>query len=269
MQLTDKARASLTKVIEQFNTGNIGPMVEAVLIELPPDAPAARWTYRNRLLAAGQSQGEADNRGFNQWREVNRRVKKGASASFIFKPYTRKERNKKTGQDEQVFIGWTSIAVFPYSMTEPLEEAAGAVLTYEPKTPPPLRWLVEKWGMQAIFAPLQDVIGVHVRGQVIKTSGSIGTFFHELGHAAHYRIDREAFAVASDLEKETVAGIIAAVLCRLYAPEYDYSGEAWYRISDLGYRDPADAVMKVLALIEKVLAEIMGEVETHEMALAE
>src|SRR5689334_19781216 len=57
-----------------------------VFVRRKDDSPCRRWSWRNQLIVAVR--GYSDARGFRQWEQVGRRVKKGEKAFRILSPVT-------------------------------------------------------------------------------------------------------------------------------------------------------------------------------------
>ncbi|MBU0569211.1 ArdC family protein, partial [Patescibacteria group bacterium] len=90
MKLSIKAQASINKVIEKFKTGDLSPISKVARIQLDKSAPAHKWSLPNKIIAFVQAE-ELDCRGFRQWQQVGRHVKKGSKAVYIFRPHTIKK----------------------------------------------------------------------------------------------------------------------------------------------------------------------------------
>lgn len=90
------------------------------IFRTPDDAPCRKWSVSNFLLMRQQRSGDA--RGFNQWKAVNRNVKKGAKAIYILAPIMIKieKENKETGEKEDLCLnrGFRLLPVFSYADTE-------------------------------------------------------------------------------------------------------------------------------------------------------
>jgi hypothetical protein len=129
--LSEKARNSLDRVVQKFQKGDLAPISHAVRLQLDPEAPARKWTLSNRVLAFAQT-GELDCRGYKQWRDAGRQVKRGTRSAYILRPRLIKKTNDD-GEEEQRLIGFTPVAVFPVEATEgyPLP-------SYKPTDMPPL-----------------------------------------------------------------------------------------------------------------------------------
>lgn len=257
MKLTPKAQASLDKVIARFQSGDLGPVVEVALLKRKGGpVPFDTWSFGNKVMAYVQSGGSTDLRGYNQWREAGRQVKKGSCASFILVPRVVKKESDD-GEEEARLIGFLAGAIFPYHMTEgePLPEH-----DYAPAEPPPLMEVAGRLGVEVAWKPLPpdrrgdcDLAGTRVN----LGTHDVRTWFHELAHAAHARADGGLEkGGAAEARQETVAEICAAVLASLYG--HDYTGNAWKYISAL-HKDPLTAVVKAMAEVEKVLGVIFDD----------
>ena len=257
MKLTPKAQAALNSVVERFQSGDLSPIVEVACIRLNPDAPASHWSFNNQVLAYAQTD-NLDCRGFRQWQEKGRTVQKGESAAYIFAPLTHKVKEQGDEKERMALHGFKGIPVFPYTATAPLPGTEDEMpLPYEPTEPPPLAGVAERLGIDVRYHPLPP----DRRGDC-KTDGSqinvgthdVKTFFHELAHAVHARVNGGKLNGGQEETQETLAEFTACVLMELYGYE-DRSGNAWRYIA--GYSDdPMKAVMKALDTVGKVLAVI-------------
>lgn len=270
---TAKAEESLHKVIEAFRLGEIAE--RCALATFPcPDIPAAAWSLNNRWLALIQS-GEADCRGFRQWEEAGRKVRKGARAVYIFRP-----RVKKTGEgdDEKIVCtGFSPLAVFAVSSTE------GEPLTYEAPSIPelPLMNVALAWGVQIKAQPFtKRFYGTFdgARKTITLCSPEVGVFLHELCHAAHSKI-KGPLKGGQDPMQEIVAELGAEVLRRLLGSEKDTSGLSYAYIESYAVRMKQSiltACLKalretadVVALILKVASELDTETPRQDWAREE
>jgi len=254
MRLSDKAQASINKVIEQFKSGDLSPISTVARINIDPTAPVYKWSLSNKVLAFAQA-GEIDCRGFKQWQEIGRSVKKGARAVYIFRPHTIKVKEEDSGEDLQksVCIGFSAIPVFAASSTEGDDLSSN----YQPQELPPLYDLAKRFGITISFVPVTpDKLGdAKIDGSSIR----IGThdesvFFHELAHAIHARIDGDLKG-GQQTDQEVIAEFTSAVLMDFYGIR-DNSGNAWQYISQYS-NDPLQAITKALGTVEKVLAVLL------------
>ncbi len=98
MYANAKVREVLTSILERFKSGDI-PKAIAFSIFPIPDIPSAKWSLCNRTLMFFA--GTQDARGFQQWKEAKRYVKKGAKSFSILAPSFKKKENGEG--EEEVF----------------------------------------------------------------------------------------------------------------------------------------------------------------------
>jgi hypothetical protein len=253
MKLSDKAQESMNKVIEKFQNGDLSPISRVARIRLDPSAPAYKWSLSNKILAFIQAE-ELDCRGFGQWKDIGRSIKKGCKAVYIVRPLTIKVTTEETEEKEnRICIGFSTIPVFAASDTE----GEGLVQNYQPVEFPPLLDVAQKFNIAVEFVPIvPDRLGDS------KTDGSkirIGTkdpsvFFHELTHAIQAKVEGPLQG-GQQTDQETVAEFTAAVLMDFYGFR-DHSGNAWNYISHYA-TDPLTAITKAMGTVEKVLQVLL------------
>lgn len=275
IKLSAKAQASLDSVVERLKSGDLSPVTRIARITRHPDddCPMAHWSFNNVVLAYLQT-GSLDCRGYRQWQEVGRQVKKGSSAAFIFAPinvYKKGADGKPLVEDGHKVVAFTrfrTIPVFPVESTEgePLPD-----FNYAPTKLPPLVDVATHMGVKATWTPLppdrladysptKDAIRVGTHGAA--------EFFHELAHAVHARVLKargETIKGGQQEEQETVAEFTASVLMDLYNIG-DTTGNSWAYIQKYA-KDPIEAVMASLKDVEAILAAI--EQAQAEMGLAQ
>jgi len=103
------------------------------------------------VLAYMQAE-ELDCRGFRQWEEAGRKVKKGSRAVFILRPHLIKTTKKdETGELKEYFVpvGFSPIPVFAASDTE----GATPLPVYQPTALPPLFEVAKTFSMRWIIFP--------------------------------------------------------------------------------------------------------------------
>lgn len=260
MALSEMAKASLNKVVQRFQSGDLSPIVAAALIRLPPDAPSNRWTLRNRMLAYAQGNC-IDCRGYKQWQSVGRQVRKKNDdeltlAVWISAPRTRKEVDENG--EEETTTWFTYIPVYPITHTEPLE-GAEEVLTYEPREPPPLMDVAERLGIEVDWIPCGgDRLGsVDKEGKRVKLeTHDAKTWFHELVHAVDARI-KGGLQGGQHADQETVAELGATVLMHLYGMG-ERTGNCWEYVQRYA-TDPMKAITAAVEDVSKILDVIMEE----------
>lgn len=254
-KLSPNAQRSLNRVVEKFKSGNLSPISKVARIRLDENAPANRWSLSNKVLAFIQAE-ELDCRGFRQWQQVGRNIKKGSKAVYIVRPHTIKKSEDGDQKDEVICVGFSHIPVFAASCTEGDDSLPG----YKPVELPPLAEVASKFGIQVEYIPIaSDRLGdCRPDGSKIRLgSQDPKIFFHELAHAIHARIDGELKG-GQHTNQETVAEFTTAVLMDFYGLG-DHSGNAWKYISHYS-KDPLIAVTKALSTVEQVLETLLESV---------
>ncbi|MBI3091684.1 MAG: antirestriction protein [Candidatus Tectomicrobia bacterium] len=256
----EHVRQTLQTVLQKFESGDIAPAVAAAVFP-PPDLPMNRWSLMNRTLCF--IAGTSDARGFRQWKQAGRHVKKGARAIHILAPRTIKVENDETGEEEHRLIGFNAVPVFR------VEDTDGSPLTYqEPEVPAhPLLDVAHAWGVSISAEFCQGKYLGYFRPatrHIVLASPQATVFFHELAHAAHERVLRErgdTLKGGQDWKQEIVAELSATVLGLLYGVAWERSSGAAYRYIDSYARKAKKDVLRgcaaVLADVEKVLTLIV------------
>ena len=249
-----------------FQSGNFPAQVAMTIIRKAEgdNIPADNWSLGNRLLMS--SQGTNDARGFRQWQEVGRYVKKGSKSIYIFAPLTKKivEKDETTGEETVriIVVGFRPIPVFR------LEDTEGEPLPtfdYKPKTYPPFFDVAEKLGVKVEYKALRsDYYGRYTSGQgkIELCSEAIVVYYHELAHAVHDTfVDLRKCDKA---KKEIVAELSALVLCEISG----VSGYQWqgYKYISAYCADskPETALKKAISVlndVEKIVSIILDATE--------
>lgn len=253
--ISDKARAGLQAVLERFESGDLGPVIE-VIKTLPPDnAPSRKWSINNRVIAAIQSGGCMDCRGYQQWKEVGRQVRADTHGVYIWGPKNVKKVDEETKEEKFILTGFRTIAVHPYGNTDPIPGQEETALTYQPRELPPLADIAQALGIEMKYEPLLAAYGsCKPDGSRVRLSTEDAfVFYHELAHAIHARIEK--LKGGQDPHQETVAEFTAAVLSELYGPG-DVTGSAWKYIQAYNPERPMDAIKEAMKTVEKVVAYI-------------
>jgi hypothetical protein len=125
MKYTDKAQETVNALLARFQSGDIAPIVNVATIHLTPEEqrqaiPSMKWSFRNQVIALFQT-GTEDCRGFMQWQEAGRSVKKGSHAAYILGPIVIKKKDEETGKEQTALVGFKSIPVFSVNDTDGAE----------------------------------------------------------------------------------------------------------------------------------------------------
>ena len=262
--MSEKVKQALQSIVARFEAGDIPEAISYSTFPIP-NIPAAKWSLLNRTLMF--IAGTSDARGFKQWKEVNRYVKKGAKAFVILAPRFIKNGAKEEEDEKRILAGFLTIPVFR------VEDTEGDPLDYERIELPelPLIEVAQDWGIsvQAIpgnyhyfgyFSPGQRQISLSTKEETV--------FFHELAHAAHERI-LGRLRKGQDWKQEIVAELSAAVICQLVGKTSKYLGNSYQYIANYAKEaqlTPVQGCLKVMKDVESVLNLILkrGSMDTEE-----
>lgn len=250
-----KEKQILHELVELFKSGQALETISKTVLPAP-NIPSAKWSLTNRILMV--LQGTNDARGFRQWQKEERYVKKGSKAIYILAPMTVKrmfELDDGTQEEKQFISGFRLLPVFRFEDTdgEPLDQ-----LDLLPQEPPPLIEAAEHFGLEVKY---QGFLGSYYgyfssdSKEIVLCTHDSAVYFHELAHAAHNRITT-GLKPGQDPTQEIVAELSAAVLARLYRIKWDLNAYNYIESYSKG-KNVAAACVKVLAEVEKVLAEIL------------
>ncbi len=147
--LNQRVSETLNKIVELFKTGNV-PQAISIATFPPFDVPSNAWSLTNRLIMI--INGTSDARGFNQWKDINRYVKKGSKAFHILAPWISKKKDMCAPQQDneekpvhisQLLRGFLAVPVFK------VEDTDGDELDYQKLELPklPLLDVAKNWGI--------------------------------------------------------------------------------------------------------------------------
>ena len=249
MKFYGKAEKVANEVLSAFEQGAVPAALAQVFIHRKDNRPVNSWSWSNQMLVA--LYGHSDARGYKQWQEVDRYVKKGEKAFHILIPCIKKTETEnergETVEDARLY-GFKSAAVFGYEQTE------GAELEVDKEAEKwierlPLIEVAESWGLKVntYNGKGARALGFYKHGKSIGLGvENLSTWAHELIHAADDRtgnIKKYAGQVSSN---ELVAELGGSVLlkCLGYDVEADLGGCMDY-IKGY-YKNPIAAAQKLL-----------------------
>jgi hypothetical protein len=252
----ERTNSELEKIVALFSSKQLPDLCAKALINSPAK-PSSKWSFGNQLLML--LAGTADARGFRQWIEVGRSVRRGSKAIYILGPVRKRVRRKASAEHgepgeefAEVLVGFMPVPVFRY------QDTAGKDLpVYEPKSPPPLMEVAERFGMRVQYERLAPgVYGAtdHTNKTIVLATEDADVFFHELGHAIHRTFEPKS-GHGQEPEAETIAQLVAATLARLYGSPAD--SFSWSYIASYANSNNPQQVgrlcMRVLDRTKKVL----------------
>lgn len=231
--------------------------------------PLHKWSLGNQILVYLQK--TTDARTLNQWRKVGRHIKKGSKCIYILSPVNKKieSKNKETNEIESMYIlsGFKGLPVFKY------EDTYGAGLKkYEPNKQLKLKEVADKWNLKIEYdSSLHGEFGSFslLDNKIRLCTEDQTTFFHELIHKAHSKI--ETLKAGQDPEQETIAQLGACVLGLMYGfdvKEYTFN----YIASYVQSKDPqlvGKMCLRVLSKVQKILNLILEEANPDNKILCE
>ena len=247
---------TVSGIIASFERGDIP---EAIAYSMFPisDIPSAKWSLLNRTIMF--LAGTLDARGFRQWKQAGRYVKKGTKSFRILVPCFVKTENEENGEVENSLRGFMCRPVFR------LEDTDGETLEYEKRELPdfPLIERAEEWGISVKAIPGNyRYYGYYMPGrkEIALATPEESVFFHELAHAAHEKLNGELKAGQDSLQ-EIVAELSAQALCRMVGKQSrDTTGNSYQYIGRYAEKiklSPQAACLKVMSDTEKVLNLIL------------
>ena len=262
--MKDKISETLNGILRIFKSGEIP---EAVSYAAFPsfNVPSDGWSLLNRVIM--WLNGTHDARGYRQWLEVGRHVKKGATAFHIFAPRLVKEKKEDGGEDFSL-VGFLQVPVFCYEDTEgePLNYTKTAINSFH---------LIDRakgWGLNVQAVSGNDKYWGCYMGKSIKlATPEEVVFFHELSHHAHKLVLGE-LKKGQVWKQEIVAELSAEALSRILGLKRETIGNSYKYIEGYAAQaglSPVSACLEVLSDTEKVLKMILQENKPEEKTAAE
>ena len=243
-----------------------------IFIHRKDDAPCRRWSWRNQLIAA--IRGHNDARGFKQWEQVGRKVRKGEKAFRILSPLTKKVMDETKGKERTLVYGWRGTPVFGLDQTEG-EPVDTSVAEAEWLSSLPLIDVATTWGLTVASygGSGANVRGKYRHGKAIALGvENLSTWAHELVHAADYR-NGKLKELGQHWRSETVAELGGAVLLTALGLEHDADlGGCWEYVKQYASRcgiEVVDACNKVLIRTCEAVALILDTAEQIKRGCAE
>jgi hypothetical protein len=257
-----RVKKVLDALIEEFKDGSKIPEAIAYTIFPIPNIPCGSWSLLNHIIMYMADTKDA--RGFRQWKNVKRYVKKGAKSFDILVPRFKKVKDEKSGEERSTLVGFMCAPVFR------VEDTDGEPLDYENIKLPelPLLDLAKQWNISVTAVPGNyEYYGYYnpEKSVIALATPKEKTFFHELAHVAHEKVLGK-LKRGQDPLQEIVAELSAQALSRIVGKDGDkYFGNSYHYIESYAEKiniTPQTAVLKVLSDVEKVLALILGKEET-------
>lgn len=255
----------IQKLQEQFESGKVFQYLKPELLVSQNSKPSSSWSLCNKLIMLMNDTHDA--RGFRQWKEVGRHVKKGAKAFGILAPRFIKKQDEKKQEETLVLAGFLAVPVFRFEDTE------GEALPddrFIPPVYPPLSEIAKAWNIEVkwegVSNPKQSLCAFYQgsTNRIVLYTFEEYTFLHELSHAAHDRV-KGGLKGGQDPQQEFVAEFSAACLARVLGI-HDENKEMSSLAYCQGYlgssKHPANVLLSGLSDAEKVLNLILETKKT-------
>jgi hypothetical protein len=168
------------------------------------EIPADKWSFLNRLIM--YINGTDDARGYRQWQQVNRYVRKGSTAFYILAPMVARFKDTETEEERSMIKGFKAVAAFKIEDTD-----GEPVITkpYDLKIPCEFDNIIQELGLnvKAVSFGNGGSYGWYApaRKDMRLASPDIEVFLHELAHAVS-RQDREDSYLHSRENKSAMDG---------------------------------------------------------------
>lgn len=261
MSNSPKVQEVAQQILDAFQAGTVPAALAQIFIRHKNNSacPAARWSWRNQLTAA--LTGHYDARGFRQWQQVGRNVRKGERAFYILGPCMVKDKDAQQNDEEPAFrlVGFTAIPVFGYGQTEgetlPGHEEEDAFINSLP-----LVAVARAWNLSvATFnAEGGSRLGSYCPGSSIALGvENLSTWAHELVHSADDRRGTLTRCAGQDLRNEVVAEFGGAILLEAlgYSVESDRGG-AYQYIQSYAQKAKLDVLSVCTELLDRACSAV-------------
>jgi hypothetical protein len=274
MFLKGKAAEAANDILQAFQHPNTLPAPLAhVFIHRKECVPCRSWSWRNQLLTA--LHGHSDARGFRQWEQVGRHVKKGEKAFYILSPCLKTVVDENTEEEKTILLGYKGTPVFGLSQTEGDPVPVGDPAVERWLQTLPLREVADAWGLsvEAYNGKGADALGNfrYKRNDCGKSIAlgvqNLSTWAHELVHAADHR-NGKLKEMGQHWRSETVAELGSAILLKILGLDYDADlGGCWEYIQRYAKQEKMDVLKACNLVLERTceaVALILDTAETIE-----
>jgi len=250
--LNAKVKTVLDSILEQFKNGDNIPQMVALATFPTANFPMYKWSLLNQLVC--YFSGMTDFRGYKQWLEAKRFVKKGETATHILVPWMKKDENPE-GVEKTHLAGFITACVFA------VEQTSGEDLEYQKLVLPdfPLLDRAKELGISVTAIPgSYDHYGYYSqnKGVIALASPEECVFWHEISHLAQHKILGELKKgqdplqeISAELSALSIGYILGRDGSKHLGNSYKYI-EHYAKELDIS---PYKACMSVISEVEKIL----------------
>jgi len=266
MNYYGQAEGVAQSIVRAFEDANSLPKPLAqIFIHRKDGSHFSKWSWGNQLLVI--LRGFSDARGFNQWHDVGRWVKKGEKAFHILGPVKKTIVDKETGEEKSIVVGFKGVAVFGLEQTEGEPLPIGDPEIEKWLDSLPLVGVAKAWGLSVdVFnGETANFLGIYRRRSGIALGvRNLSTWCHELVHAADDR-NGTMKELGQHWRSETVAELGGAVVLELLGFKHEADlGGCWAYVKGYSEKEQitvVDACMKTLERTCKAVALILDTAE--------
>lgn len=276
MRFYGQAESCAKRILEAFESGRIPQAIAPVFIQRNDDIPCRKWSWSNQLITA--LSGFDDARGFRQWLDSGRAVRKGEKAIYILAPITKTLTETSDNGEERsrvAIVGFKAIPVFGLEQTDIVDAETWAKRTELDRKAAqfidelPLIDVARAWGLtiKAYSGRSGGALGWFKPGANAIALGveNLSTWAHELIHAADHRLGSLKERGQHWLS-ETVAELGGAILLHAagYEREADIGG-AWNYIQHYARENEVEPIKACTTALDracKAVALILESAET-------
>jgi len=248
--MNDKVKNAIDTLLKAFSDDNLERVAIAVF-RSNNGIPSDNWSFCNRLIMLMNDTEDA--RGFKQWQEVGRKVKKGAKAFYILAPLFKKIKRERVNEDgelevieEVVLKGFKPVPVFRIEDTE-----GKPIIREEFKVNIPfnLKPLIKELGLTIKTEAFKGIYyGAYNldRKEIKLCSPDLSVLLHELCHAVDHKL--HGLKGGQIATQEVVAEFSASVLAYLMGYKIPLGNSKDY-IERYSFRE----LLNCLSRVEKVV----------------
>jgi antirestriction protein ArdC len=279
MKFYGHAESCANRILEAFRSGSIPQALAPIFIKRDDTIPCRAWSWSNQLITA--LAGFDDARGFRQWLDAGRAVRKGQKAFSILAPITKAFTDRNDAGEERkrvAVIGFKAIAVFGQEQTDIVDETTWAKRTEADRKADqfidelPLIDVAKAWGLtvKSYSGNAGGALGWFRRdtGAIAIGVENLATWAHELIHAADHRRGSLKERGQHWLS-ETVAELGGAIL--LYAAGYDREadiGGAWNYIQAYAKDNDIEPIKACATALDRACKAVALILESSETLVA-
>jgi hypothetical protein len=204
MPSQNHVKEAMDTLLKMFKEDNLEIVARAVF--KGNDVPSDKWSFLNRVLMYCNNTEDA--RGFIQWQEAGRYIKKGAKAFYILAPMFKKVIDEN--EEKKILAGFKGVPVFGIENTEGapvIKEDINLNIPYQFDS------IIKELGLTVTASRFYgDSYGSYnpVRKEIKLASPEIEIFFHELSHAVDDKFNKLKPGQRTD--QEVTAEFSAAVI---------------------------------------------------------